>query len=80
MGHEIAGVVDRIGAGVIGFEPGDRVVVMSYRACGECANCRAGASVRCDAMRMVGFGEAPGGYAELIKTTPGSVFKIPARR
>jgi (R,R)-butanediol dehydrogenase/meso-butanediol dehydrogenase/diacetyl reductase len=50
---------------------------MSYVSCGECANCRAGASVRCDAMRMVGFGDAPGGYAELIRTRPGSVFKIP---
>ena len=28
-------------------------------------------------MTLVGFGEAPGGYAELIKTRPGSVFKIP---
>jgi threonine dehydrogenase-like Zn-dependent dehydrogenase len=77
LGHELAGVVDRIGAGVTGFEPGDPVVVMSYLACGECASCRAGIGVRCDSMTLVGFGEAPGGYAELIKTRPGSVFKIP---
>jgi (R,R)-butanediol dehydrogenase / meso-butanediol dehydrogenase / diacetyl reductase len=77
MGHELAGAVDQIGAGVTGFERGDPVVVMSYLACGECTNCRAGAGVRCDAMRMVGFGDVPGGYAELIKTRPGSVFKIP---
>jgi (R,R)-butanediol dehydrogenase/meso-butanediol dehydrogenase/diacetyl reductase len=77
MGHELAGIVDQIGAGVAGFEPGDPVVVMSYLACGECASCRAGIGVRCAAMTLVGFGEAPGGYAELIKTRPGSVFKIP---
>ncbi len=77
MGHELAGVVDRIGPNVNGFEPGDPVVVMSYLACGECASCRAGIGVRCEAMTLVGFGEAPGGYAELIKTRPGSVFKIP---
>jgi len=77
MGHEVAGVVDQIGTGVRGFERGDPVVVMSYLACGECANCRAGAGVRCEATTPVGFGEAPGGYAELIKTRPGSVFKMP---
>jgi (R,R)-butanediol dehydrogenase/meso-butanediol dehydrogenase/diacetyl reductase len=77
MGHELAGVVDQIGADVTGFEVGDPVVVMSYLACGECASCRAGIGVRCEAMALVGFGEAPGGYAEMIKTRPGSVFKIP---
>src|ERR1700674_245228 len=56
MGHELAGVVDQIGAGVPGFERGDPVVVMSYLACGECANCRAGAGVRCEAMALIGFG------------------------
>ncbi len=77
MGHELAGVVEQIGPGVIGFESGDPVVVMSYLACGDCASCRAGTGVRCEAMTLVGFGEAPGGYAELIKTRPGSVFKMP---
>jgi (R,R)-butanediol dehydrogenase/meso-butanediol dehydrogenase/diacetyl reductase len=77
MGHELAGVIEQVGAGVRGFERRDPVVVMSYLACGECANCRAGIGVRCDAMALVGFGEAPGGYAELIKTRPGSVFKMP---
>ncbi len=77
MGHELAGVVDQIGGGVAGFEPGDRVVVMSYLACGECASCRAGIGVHCAAMTLVGFGEADGGYAEMIKTRPASVFKIP---
>jgi len=77
MGHELAGVVDQIGPDVNGFERGDPVVVMSYLACGECANCRAGLGMRCEATALVGFGEAPGGYAELIKTRPGSIFKMP---
>src|ERR1700720_1096849 len=42
MGHELAGVVEQVGTGVSGIERGDPVVVMSYLACGECANCRAG--------------------------------------
>jgi threonine dehydrogenase-like Zn-dependent dehydrogenase len=77
MGHELAGVVEQIGPGVSGLERGDPVVVMSYLACGDCGNCRASIGVRCEAMALIGFGEAPGGYAELIKTRPGSVFKMP---
>ena len=77
MGHELAGEIAQIGPGVNGYEIGEPVVVMSYLACGECANCRAGAGVRCADARLVGFGEAPGGYAELIATRPASVFRMP---
>ncbi|MGH7249188.1 MAG: zinc-dependent alcohol dehydrogenase, partial [Pseudomonadota bacterium] len=78
MGHEFAGTVEEIGAGVDGFAAGDAVVVMSYLACGECEWCRTGQAVRCATMRPVGFGEVPGAYAELMKTRPGSVFKMPS--
>ena len=77
MGHEFSGVIDEIGEGVSGFERGDPVVVMSYLACGECDRCRAGESVRCRAMKPVGFGDVAGGYAEQMKTRPGGVFKMP---
>ncbi len=78
MGHEFSAVVDELGAGVTGFAPGDAVVVMSYVACGECESCRTGKSARCRKMRGVGFGDVPGAYAEKMKTTPGSCFKMPA--
>ena len=78
MGHEFSAVVDAIGPGVSGFAPGDPVVVMSYVACGECEACRTGKSSRCRKMKGVGFGDIPGAYAEKMKTTPGSCFKMPA--
>lgn len=77
MGHELAGVIDQIGAGVSGFAVGDAVAAMSYLPCGECEMCRAGMAVRCTKIRVVGFGDVPGGYAELMKTRPGGVFKMP---
>jgi aryl-alcohol dehydrogenase len=40
LGHEAAGVVEALGPGVAGLEPGDHVVV-SYDSCGSCANCLA---------------------------------------
>lgn len=78
MGHEFSAVVDEIGAGVSGFAPGDPVVVMSYIACGECESCRSGKASRCRKMKGVGFGEVPGAYAEKMKTTPGSCYRMPA--
>ena len=78
MGHEFAGVVEAVGAGVSDFAPGDAVAAMSYVACGECAMCRAGVGVRCFASRALGFGEIPGAFAEFVKTRPGSIFKMPA--
>jgi len=77
MGHEFAGVVEQVGEGVNGFARGDAVAVMSYLACGECEMCSAGLGVKCARMRLVGFGDVPGAYAELMKTRPGSVFKLP---
>src|SRR5262245_1123218 len=41
LGHEGAGVVEPVGAEVTGVTPGDHVL-LSYRSCGECAQCRAG--------------------------------------
>jgi threonine dehydrogenase-like Zn-dependent dehydrogenase len=76
MGHEFSGVIEEIGEGVAGFTRGDPVIVMPHIACGECRMCRGGFIVKCIAMRMAGFGDAPGGFAELMKTRPGGVFKM----
>ncbi len=39
LGHEGAGVVERVGRKVKGFRPGDHVV-LSYQSCGQCRPCR----------------------------------------
>jgi len=41
-GHEAAGVVEEIGAGVTTVAPGDRVVMVFVASCGACALCHAG--------------------------------------
>lgn len=46
LGHEGAGVVERVGAGVTTVAPGDHVVI-TYNACGECESCRDGARNYC---------------------------------
>jgi len=42
LGHEAAGVVERVGAGVTSVAPGDFVVLNWRAVCGECRSCRRG--------------------------------------
>jgi S-(hydroxymethyl)glutathione dehydrogenase / alcohol dehydrogenase len=47
VGHEAAGVVEEVGAGVTMVRPGQRVVVSLLRSCGRCAHCVAGEPFLC---------------------------------
>jgi 2-desacetyl-2-hydroxyethyl bacteriochlorophyllide A dehydrogenase len=69
-GHEIAGTVAMVGAGVTSAKEGDRVSVEGIASCGECRYCLAGNYHYCPRIGIVGM-TIPGGYAEYLK--------IPAR-
>jgi S-(hydroxymethyl)glutathione dehydrogenase / alcohol dehydrogenase len=42
LGHESAGIVERIGSGVRSVKPGDHVIIAMNGPCGQCRNCAAG--------------------------------------
>ena len=54
LGHEIAGVVAAVGAGVTGLAEGTRVAVNPSLPCGKCAYCREGLRNQCLDMRFMG--------------------------
>src|SRR5262245_40433153 len=62
-GHEIVGRVERVGSGVSGFAPGDRVGIpwLGY-SCGECEYCRTDRENLCRNARYTGY-QIDGGYA-----------------
>ncbi|MBX6368613.1 MAG: glutathione-dependent formaldehyde dehydrogenase [Rhodospirillales bacterium] len=48
LGHEGVGVVEKLGGHVRNLEVGDRVIIPSTIACGNCSYCRAGYYAQCD--------------------------------
>jgi L-iditol 2-dehydrogenase len=65
LGHEVVGVVLRIGEGVAGTAVGDRVVVHHHAPCGDCRRCRRGHETLCDRFRSTALD--PGGFAEQVR-------------
>jgi S-(hydroxymethyl)mycothiol dehydrogenase len=47
LGHEAAGLVEAVGAGVTSVQPGDFVVLNWRAVCGECRSCKRGRPWRC---------------------------------
>jgi propanol-preferring alcohol dehydrogenase len=65
-GHQIVGVVDRVGEGVTRFQAGDRLgIPWLYSTCGRCVFCRRNQENLCDAARFTGY-HVNGGYAEFV--------------
>jgi L-iditol 2-dehydrogenase len=65
LGHEPAGEVVAVGAGVSGVRAGDRVAIHHHAACGTCDRCRAGHETLCAQFRSTGLD--PGGFAEYVR-------------
>jgi len=81
-GHEPAGVVAAVGAGVSHFQEGDEVICQPSGFCGLCRYCREGNSHYCEEAFTTG-GDGPddvwpGAFAEYLKTIASCLFHKPA--
>jgi propanol-preferring alcohol dehydrogenase len=77
-GHEIVGVVERLGAGCKRFATGARVGIAWLReTCGVCAYCRRGRENLCPNARFTGW-DHDGGYAEYAAVREDFAYALPA--
>jgi L-iditol 2-dehydrogenase len=65
LGHEVAGEIAEVDAGVAGLQVGDRVQVAPGLPCGRCRWCLNGAPNMCREMQIIGF-HHDGGLAEYL--------------
>ncbi len=76
-GHEVAGVIDAVGAGIAEWKAGQRVGVGWHGGhCNRCAACRRGDFVNCDHLRIPGI-NMDGGYAECMIAPVEALVLIP---
>jgi propanol-preferring alcohol dehydrogenase len=78
LGHENAGYVEALGAGVSSVREGDAVIVYGGWGCGRCDYCVGGLEQLCERPEWIGVSRHPGGYAERI-LVPHARYLVPLR-
>jgi 2-desacetyl-2-hydroxyethyl bacteriochlorophyllide A dehydrogenase len=76
LGHEVAGVVEQIGAQVTSVKVGDRVCLHYNITCGDCYYCSTGNEQFCPQVLMLGH-YTSGGYAEYIAVPARNAIALP---
>ncbi len=77
LGHEVAGEVAALGAGVTSHAVGDRVCLHYLVTCGRCGHCVAGREQFCPSGTMIGH-HRDGGHAEYIVVPARNAVPLPA--
>lgn len=78
-GHQIVGIVEKVGKGSSKYVVGSRVgIAWLHRTDGTCSYCRAGAENLCDHPDFTGY-TVNGGYAEYVVAPENFVYEIPAK-
>jgi L-iditol 2-dehydrogenase len=81
MGHEAAGIVAAVGAGVTGFSEGDRVTFDSTIYCGACPYCLRAEVNLCDRRQVLGVScgdyRRHGAFAEYVTVPARVAYSLP---
>ncbi|MFH0749183.1 MAG: zinc-dependent dehydrogenase [Candidatus Bathyarchaeota archaeon] len=65
LGHEIAGEIVEVGAGVEHYKKGQRIIASHHVPCNTCHYCLTGHQTVCETLRKTSFD--PGGFAEYVR-------------
>ena len=76
QGHEVSGVIDKLGEGVFQFKAGDLVTIQPQVVCGKCYSCTHGGYHICDELKVMGF-QTTGMASEYFCCDADRVLKLP---
>ncbi len=77
VGHECAGIVEKVGSSVSRVKPGDRIAIEPAMPCFECDQCNSGRPHTCRNLNFLGCpGQADGSLSEFIVMPESSCFPI----
>lgn len=76
QGHEVSAVVEKLGEGVSGLCPGQKVTVEPQVTCGNCYPCRHGKYNLCENLRVMGF-QTTGMASEYFSVDASKVAPLP---
>jgi L-iditol 2-dehydrogenase len=81
MGHEAAGEIAEIGAGVANWKPGERVTFDSTISCGACWHCQRGEVNLCERRNVLGVSckeyRRQGAFAEYVSVPERILYRLP---
>lgn len=75
LGHELSGIVEKVGHGVFNIKPGDHVTVDPNSYCGKCHYCQIGKKQMCENLYAVGVNR-DGGFAEYCLVPEKQCFQL----
>lgn len=78
VGHEMSGIVHKVGVGVDGIAVGQSVVVRPLDPCGDCPACRAGHSHICHRLQVIGV-DRDGAMQDICVVPAHTVHVIPGK-
>ena len=76
IGHEMVGVVSKVGENVTHLKAGDRVIVNQVTSCGHCYPCSKNRGNVCDNLKVRGV-HIDGGYREYIAVPENDCYILP---
>jgi L-iditol 2-dehydrogenase len=76
QGHEVSGIIEKVGSDVKDLKPGDKVTIQPQVICNKCYPCLHGRYHICDNLKVMGF-QTTGTASEFFKVDSTKIIKLP---
>ncbi|MHA1885238.1 MAG: zinc-dependent alcohol dehydrogenase, partial [Promethearchaeota archaeon] len=76
QGHEVSGIIEKVGSDVKDLKPGDKVTIQPQVVCDKCYSCLHGRYHICDDLKVMGF-QTTGTASEFFKVDSTKIIKLP---